>query len=171
MSDGGWLPVNSKSRGLATGVVESELTAVSSVETELNQDRRLEFPTSYRRLEFGDLCLSDFEDILSKSGRRSFAHCLKSAPSATMAAIIPTLHTATSQRRFDFVFCDDFGVDTGLLSAVMYLPLTPMSREEIKQFLKGHFRVPFSLFQALGSWGRGKRSEKKNEGRLRRGVA
>jgi len=115
-------------------VLKSELTAVSSVETELNQERRLELPTSYRRLEFGDLCLSDFEDILSKSGRRSFAHCPKSAPSATTAAITPTLHTATSQRCFDFVFWDDFSVDTGLLSAVMYLPLTPMPWKEMKRF-------------------------------------
>ena len=30
---------------------------------------------------------------------------------------------------------------------------------------------PLSLFQALGSWGRAKRSERKNEGGLRRGVA
>jgi len=134
MSDGWWLPENSKSRGLATGVVEFELTAVPSVETGLNHDQRLEFPTSCRRLEFGDLCLSDFEDILSKSGRRSFPHCPKSAPSATTAAIIPTLHTATSLRRLDFVFWDDLGVDTGLLSAVIYLPLTPMSWKEIKPF-------------------------------------
>ena len=32
-------------------------------------------------------------------------------------------------------------------------------------------RATFSLFQALGSWGRAKTNEKKNEGGLRRGAA
>ena len=119
--------VNSTFCGLETGVLELELTEVSSVEVEPNHDRRLEFPTSCRRREFGDLCLSDFEFNLSNSGRRSFAPCLKSVPKATADAIIPTQQTATSQRCLDLVFCEDLRVDIGLLSAVTYLPLTPVS--------------------------------------------
>jgi len=107
------------------GAVELELTAASSVETELNHDRRLEFPTSCRRREFGDLCLSDLEDNLRNSGRKSLEHCPKSAPSATAAAIIPTLHTATSQRCLDLPFTEALGLNAGVLSAVVYLPETP----------------------------------------------
>ena len=107
--DGAWLALNTE----------------SSVEIELpNHDRRFP-PTSFRRREFGDLCLSDFDDNLISSGRKSFAHLPKSAPKATTAAMMPTLQTAASQRCLHFPFVEVLGLVTALFSEVVCLPETP----------------------------------------------